>query len=63
MKVAPHRVSGRVVKISMRIALRGVEDHLGALARFADPVALHHLDALRPVDGVQVVDQLLGVVG
>ncbi len=29
----------------------------------ADPVALHRLDPLRPVDRVEVVEQLLGVVG
>ena len=32
-------------------------------ARLADPVALHDLDRLRPVDVVQFVEQFFGVVG
>ncbi len=38
------------------------EDHVGAVA-LADPVALHLLDALRPVDQIEVVEQALGVLG
>jgi hypothetical protein len=38
------------------------ESELGSL-RTADPVALHQLDALGPVDGVEVFDQAVGVRG
>ena len=40
----------------------GFEDHLRA-GGFADPVALHLLDSLRPVQLVEVVEQPLGVFG
>ena len=38
------------------------EIHLGPLAT-ADPVALHLLDGLRPVDQVQVIKQAFGIIG
>ena len=42
--------------------LLAAEDHLGALGA-PDPVALHRLDVLGPVDRVEIVKQPLGVVG
>ncbi len=42
--------------------LLAAEGHLGALAA-PDPVALHRLDVLGPVDRVEVAQQPLGVVG
>ena len=42
--------------------LVAAEDHLGAL-RAADPIALHRLDVLGPVDRVQILKQPVGVVG
>ena len=42
--------------------LLAAERHLGACAA-TDPVALHRLDVLGPVDRVEVVEQPLGVVG
>ena len=42
--------------------LLAAERHLGALAA-PDPVALHRLDVLGPVDPVEVAEQALGVVG
>ena len=42
--------------------LRAGEGDLGALGA-ADPVALHRLDVMRPVDRVEVVQQAVGVVG
>ena len=35
----------------------------GSAVGFADPVALHELDLLRPVDGVEVFDQTVAVRG
>ena len=35
----------------------------GSAVGFADPVALHELDLLRPVDGVEVFDQTVAVCG
>ena len=48
----------RVVDPQLLVA----EDHLGALGA-PDPVALHRLDVLGPVDRREVVEQPLGVVG
>ncbi len=42
--------------------LLAAERHLGTLAA-PDPVALHRLDVLRPVDQLEVAEQPLGVVG
>ena len=42
--------------------LLAAECHLGALGA-ADPVALHRLDVLGPLDRVEVVEQAVGVVG
>ena len=42
--------------------LAAAEVDLGAVAA-ADPVALHRLDVLGPVDRVEVVEQPVGVVG
>ena len=42
--------------------LGAAERDLGAVAA-ADPVALHRLDVLGPVDRVEVVEQAVGVVG
>ena len=65
----PKLVSGRVVKTRWpgrhRPHFRGSLDRqveLGALGP-ADPVALHGLDPLGPVQAVEVVEQLVGVVG
>ena len=44
------------------VAGGGIEDHLRT-GGFADPVALHLLDAFRPVEIVEVVEQPLGVFG
>ena len=61
--MAPKSVSGRVVKtvsVSSRPGQRELD--LGALAA-PDPVGLHELDLLGPVDRAEVVEQALGVVG
>ena len=42
--------------------LRAREGDLGALGA-ADPVALHRLDVMRPVDRLEIVQQAVGVVG
>ncbi len=44
------------------VELLAAEVHLGALAA-ADPVALHRLHVLGPLDPVEVAEQPLGVVG
>ena len=56
-RVGPRREDGVVDP-----ELLAAEDHLGALGA-PDPVALHRLDVLGPVDRVEVVEQPLGVVG
>ena len=61
MKVAPNSVSGRVVKTVMSPA-GAVEVHPRAAAA-ADPVALHGLDGVGPVEQLEVVDQAVGVGG
>ena len=40
-------------------------DRKGKLAPFAasDPVSLHRFDSVGPIDGVETIDQLLGIVG
>ncbi len=59
----PKEVSGRVVKTRMRCSEPDdLKVELGPLGP-ADPVALHDLDPLGPVEGVQVVEELVGVVG
>ena len=45
-------------------AVRGLDVEMhGSAVGFADPVALHELDLLRPVDGVEVFDQTVAVCG
>ena len=61
MYVAPNSVSGRVVNTSMSPRV-GAEQHRGAGGP-ADPVALHGLDLLRPVQQLQIVEQPVGVGG
>ena len=56
-RVGPRR-EDRVVDAELLAA----EHDLGAL-RAADPVALHRLDVLGPLDRVEVVEQAVGVVG
>ena len=64
MKVTPKTVSGRVVKTGRRAPPRfpALEADLGALAA-PDPVGLHQLDRLGPLDVAQPVQQLVGVGG
>ena len=54
-RVGPGREDGDVP-----VELGNVEPDLGAF-RAADPVALHRLDAVGPLDVLQVVEQLVGV--
>ena len=73
-ELVDHRVLGRqhhVRGTEQRVGARGEhrdgtdlggEAHLGALAA-ADPVPLHQLDRLRPVEPVEVGDQPIGVGG
>ena len=61
MNDAPNSVSGRVVNTVMSPAARGEVD-LGAVAA-SDPVALHRLDRVGPVEQFEVVDQAVGVGG
>ena len=61
MNVAPNNVSGRVVNTVMSPAATR-EVHVGA-RRAADPVALHRLDRVGPVEQFEVVDETLGVGG
>ena len=60
----PKLVSGRVVKTSISM-LRPADDGHAELGTFgaADPVALHRLHALGPVQAVEGVEQLVGVLG
>ena len=56
-------MSGRVVKTGTSSSeLLDPEQDLGALGA-ADPVALARLDRVRPVDGLEIVEQRLRVVG
>ena len=61
IKVAPHNVSGRVVKTSIGSPCLGVEGNGRAFAA-ADPVGLHASDAFRPIECCEV-QQLVGVFG
>jgi hypothetical protein len=55
-------VSGRVVKtVKVSPVPSTSKRHVRALAA-ADPLALHGLDAFGPVEVVQVIEELLGVV-
>ena len=62
MNVAPNSVSGRVVNTVIVAAgpTTSGEVDLGAVAP-PDPVALHRLDAVGPVEQFEVVDQAVGV--
>ena len=57
-----HGVDPRGEHADLRVGVLDGDVELDALGP-ADPVALHRLDPLRPVDRVEVVEQLLGVVG
>ena len=55
-----------IVGMAFRQPLAAVFGHgetHGHAARFADPVALHGFDLLRPVQAFQIVEQRFGVVG
>ena len=59
MKVAPHNVSGRVVKISILVTGFGLEDDRSAFAA-SDPVGLQGLHALGPIDFIER-QQFIGI--
>ncbi len=61
MNDAPNNVSGRVVNTEIGPAGE-CEVDLRSMAA-ADPVALHRLDRIGPVERVEVVDQAVGVRG
>ena len=55
-----------VVGMAFRQPLAAVLGYLkthGHAARFADPVALHGFDLLRPIQAFQIVEQRFGVIG
>ena len=61
MNVAPNNVSGRVVNTVMGPA-GDCEVHRRTFTS-PDPVALHGLDRVRPLEQVEVADQAIGVGG
>ena len=58
---APQRIGTGGEDLDVVAALLGLEDDRGAFAA-ADPVGLQRLDALGPVDAVEV-QQLIGILG
>ena len=63
MKVAPCRVSGRVVYTVIFSSLPSTCEVYLCTVGFADPVSLHLLYLLRPVQLVQIIQQTVCICG